>query len=219
MTDRETAAMTKAYVESGKVYDVSKVKGFKADKHSTGGVGDKTSLVFSPLVASYGIKVCKLSGRGLGQTGGTIDKLESFPVGMSLIAQSNEIVPADKKIYALRDVTGTVDSMPLIAASIICKNGFRSIHETVEQATDLAQRMIGIGRQYNRKIAVMITDMDKPLAEALGLLSMNLGGWCATKEESIDHAAGIYLNKAYGDEVNVGDVVMTLSTNKAIDAN
>ncbi|AUF83855.1 thymidine phosphorylase [Mesoplasma syrphidae] len=199
MTEKETAALTKAYVESGITYDISDIQGFKADKHSTGGVGDKTTLVFAPLVASYGIKVCKLSGRGLGQTGGTIDKLESFPgwkseisdnefkkvinkVGMSLMSQNEGLVPADKKIYALRDVTGTVDSIPLIAASIMSKKlviendslildvkmGNGAFMKTLTEAENLAQAMIGIARQHNRQIAIMITDMNKPLGKAIG---------------------------------------------------
>jgi pyrimidine-nucleoside phosphorylase len=139
MSARETSDLTQAMIDSGITYDLSQVAGLKADKHSTGGVGDKTSLIFSPLVASFGVKVAKLSGRGLGQTGGTIDKLESCPgwtgeisneefihnlntVGISIMAQSSAVVPADKKLYALRDVTGTVDSIPLISASIMSKN-------------------------------------------------------------------------------------------------
>ncbi|WP_434341737.1 thymidine phosphorylase [Mycoplasma putrefaciens] len=352
MTANETTALVKSYIESGDVYDVSQVKGFKVDKHSTGGVGDKTSLVFGPLVASYGIKVCKLSGRGLGKTGGTIDKLESFPgwkseltnqefvdvinnVGMSIISQSKNVVPADKKIYALRDVSGTIDSMPLITASIMSKKliiennglvldvkvGNGAFMKDVQSALDLANRMIQVGKQYNRKIAVMITDMNKPLgkaignaievkeawetlhgkgpedfnelvvnavaisllqarifidldqakadvykklqsgeaahylkdfviaqngdwsvlenydqvfkcsniipikakksgyvkyinAEDLGLLSLQLGAGRVTKEEVIDHASGIYLDKSYAQKVEKDQVVMTLYTNK-----
>ncbi|PTD31765.1 thymidine phosphorylase [Mycoplasma leachii] len=354
MTARETAFLTKAYIESGDRYDLSKISGFKADKHSTGGVGDKTSLVYAPLVASYGIKVCKLSGRGLGKTGGTVDKLESFPgwksevtndefvnvinkANMSLIAQSDNIVPADKKIYALRDVTGTIDSMPLIVASIMSKKlivendglildvktGNGAFMATIEDAKDLANRMIEVGKQYNRKVAVVLTNMNKPLgraignaievkeawetlngngpkdfneliatlvgitllqakiftdlatakqdvlkrlqskqaahylkefvtaqggdwsvlenydevfkcknkieikavnsgfirykrAEEFGMILIELGAGRFKKTDTIDHAAGIYLDKQYGDYVNAGDVIMTLYTNKEV---
>ncbi|WP_369024456.1 thymidine phosphorylase [Mycoplasma capricolum] len=354
MTARETAFLTKAYIESGDRYDLSKISGFKADKHSTGGVGDKTSLVYAPLVASYGIKVCKLSGRGLGKTGGTVDKLESFPgwksevtndefvdvinkANMSLIAQSDNIVPADKKIYALRDVTGTIDSMPLIVASIMSKKlivendglildvktGNGAFMTTIEDAKDLANRMIEVGKQYNRKVAVVLTNMNKPLgraignaievkeawetlngkgpkdfneliatlvgitllqakvftdlatakqdvlkrlqskqaapylkefvtaqggdwsvlenydevfkcknkieikavnsgfirykrAEEFGMILIELGAGRFKKTDAIDHAAGIYLDKQYGDYVNTGDVIMTLYTNREV---
>ncbi|AVN64864.1 thymidine phosphorylase [Mesoplasma florum] len=199
MTKAETLALTQSYVESGYVYDVSEVTGLKADKHSTGGVGDKTSLVYSPLVASYGVKVCKLSGRGLGVTGGTIDKLESCKgwtselskekfiktineVGMSITGQSDDIVPADKKMYALRDVTGTVDSIPLIAASIMSKKlvidsdslildvkvGAGAFMKNVDIAEKLANEMITIGHGYNRKVSILLTDMQKPLGKAIG---------------------------------------------------
>ncbi|AOQ22395.1 thymidine phosphorylase [Mycoplasma capricolum] len=354
MTARETAFLTKAYIESGDRYDLSKISGFKADKHSTGGVGDKTSLVYAPLVASYGIKVCKLSGRGLGKTGGTVDKLESFPgwksevtndefvdvinkANMSLIAQSDNIVPADKKIYALRDVTGTIDSMPLIVASIMSKKlivendglildvktGNGAFMTTIEDAKDLANRMIEVGKQYNRKVAVVLTNMNKPLgraignaievkeawetlngngpkdfnelistlvgitllqakiftdlatakqdvlkrlqskqaapylkefvtaqggdwsvlenydevfkcknkieikavnsgfirykrAEEFGMILIELGAGRFKKTDTIDRAAGIYLDKQYGDYVNTGDVIMTLYTNREV---
>lgn len=354
MTARETAFLTKAYIESGDRYDLSKISGFKADKHSTGGVGDKTSLVYAPLVASYGIKVCKLSGRGLGKTGGTVDKLESFPgwksevtndefvdvinkANMSLIAQSDNIVPADKKIYALRDVTGTIDSMPLIVASIMSKKlivendglildvktGNGAFMTTIEDAKDLANRMIEVGKQYNRKVAVVLTNMNKPLgraignaievkeawetlngngpkdfnelistlvgitllqakiftdlatakqdvlkrlqskqaapylkefvtaqggdwsvlenydevfkcknkieikavnsgfirykrAEEFGMILIELGAGRFKKTDTIDCAAGIYLDKQYGDYVNTGDVIMTLYTNREV---
>ncbi|AJK51787.1 thymidine phosphorylase [Mycoplasma capricolum] len=354
MTARETAFLTKAYIESGDRYDLSKISGFKADKHSTGGVGDKTSLVYAPLVASYGIKVCKLSGRGLGKTGGTVDKLESFPgwksevtndefvdvinkANMSLIAQSDNIVPADKKIYALRDVTGTIDSMPLIVASIMSKKlivendglildvktGNGAFMTTIEDAKNLANRMIEVGKQYNRKVAVVLTNMNKPLgraignaievkeawetlngngpkdfnelistlvgitllqakiftdlatakqdvlkrlqskqaapylkefvtaqggdwsvlenydevfkcknkieikavnsgfirykrAEEFGMILIELGAGRFKKTDTIDRAAGIYLDKQYGDYVNTGDVIMTLYTNREV---
>ncbi|WP_338971301.1 thymidine phosphorylase [Spiroplasma endosymbiont of Panorpa germanica] len=354
MDATETSFLTGAMIKSGKTYDLKGVTGFKADKHSTGGVGDKTSLIYAPLVASFGIKVAKLSGRGLGQTGGTIDKLESCPgwtgeiseskfeeivnkVGMSIISQSQDIVPADKKMYALRDVTGTVDSIPLIASSIMSKKlaiagngiildvkmGSGAFMDNIDSATKLAQAMVEIGKKHNRNIAAMITDMDKPLGREignanevyeayqtllgngpddlneltqeavgitllqagifnklsdakkavqekikdkvgapilkafveaqggdfsvienyeksfkvkniieikakdsgfirytdtnkLGYLAMQIGAGRATKEEKIDFAAGITLNKVSGEKVSAGEVVMTLKTNRAV---
>ncbi len=199
MNDEEIANLTGSMLKSGKTFDVSNINGFKVDKHSTGGVGDKTSLIFAPLVASFGLKVAKMSGRGLGQTGGTIDKLESFPawkseiseeqfdqivdkVGISIIGQSDEIVPADKKLYALRDVTGTVDSLPLIVSSIMSKKlainddgivldikvGSGAFIKNVEDARKLARTMISIGKAHNRKVSAMLTDMNKPLGKAIG---------------------------------------------------
>ncbi|QBQ07918.1 thymidine phosphorylase [Spiroplasma gladiatoris] len=199
MTKQETYYLTKAMINSGTTFDLSDVKGPFADKHSTGGVGDKTSLIYAPLVAFFGVKVSKLSGRGLGQTGGTIDKLESCTgwneniseqkfkeilntVGMSIMGQSDNIVPADKKLYALRDVTGSVDSIPLIASSIMSKKlvlpadsieldvkvGSGAFMKNIDQAELLAKTMIDIGKQFNRKVSVMLTNMDKPLGRAIG---------------------------------------------------
>ncbi|SRX66753.1 thymidine phosphorylase [Mycoplasma mycoides] len=340
MTAKETAYLTKAYIESGDRYDLSKVSGFKADKHSTGGVGDKTSLVYAPLVASYGIKVCKLSGRGLGKTGGTIDKLESFPgwkcevtndefvdvinkTNMSIIAQSDNIVPADKKIYALRDVTGTKMIVENDGLILDVKTGNGAFMTTIEDAKDLANRMIEVGKQYNRKVAVVLTNMEKPLgramgnalevkeawetlngngpsdfneliatlvgitllqakvftdlneakqdvlkklkskeaahylkdfviaqggdwsvlenydkhfscknkleikatnsgyirykrAEEIGMILIEIGAGRFKKTDKIDHGAGIYFDKQYGDYVNAGDTIMTLYTNREI---
>ncbi|PPE06553.1 thymidine phosphorylase [Mesoplasma corruscae] len=351
MSDKEIVDLTRSYVESGFVYDVSEIKGLKADKHSTGGVGDKTSLVLSPILASYGVNVCKMSGRGLGVTGGTIDKLESCPGWTSelnkdefiqvikkshigLVGQSDDIVPADKKMYALRDVTGTVDSIPLIAASIMSKKltieadslvldvkvGTGAFMKNIAEAEKLAKTMISIGEGYGRKVSVILSNMDKPLgkaignalevkeaydallgkgpedlidvvttaagvtlvnvglftdikeaildvknklktgeaakylkcfieaqhgdfsvienydnhfttkhkieilasrdgyvdsqdAEIIGLISMDLGAGRKTKEDTIDFAAGIYLNKKDGEQVKRGDLVMTLYTN------
>ncbi|WP_339033709.1 thymidine phosphorylase [Spiroplasma endosymbiont of Cantharis rufa] len=352
MSSSEIANFTQAMINSGITYNLDDVKGLKADKHSTGGVGDKTSLIFAPLVAKFGIKVAKLSGRGLGQTGGTIDKLESCPgwtgeiseekfkevlntVGMSIMSQSSDIVPADKKLYALRDVTGTVDSIPLIASSIMSKKlvipadsiildvkmGSGAFMKDLDSAIELSKTMIKIGKEHKRNVSVMITNMDKPLgraignaievkeawdtltgkgpqdlvelcvtaagltlvqnkvfkdlktakieltkvlndksaayllrdfieaqngdfsvildyeknfptkhvieikakkegyiqfssADELGYLSMHLGAGRATKEEEIDFAAGIYLNKTTNEFVKVGDVIMTLYTNR-----
>ncbi|AGJ90964.1 thymidine phosphorylase [Mycoplasma putrefaciens] len=356
MDDAETAYLTKSYVDSGSSYDLSSIKGFKADKHSTGGVGDKTSLVYAPLVASYGIKVCKLTGRGLGKTGGTADKLESFPgwkselandefasvinqSGLSIICQSDDVVPADKKIYALRDVSGTIDSMPLITASIMSKKlvvesdglvldvkvGNGAFMTNLEDALDLSNRMIDVAKNHNRKIGVVLSNMNCPLgkaignalevkeawetlhgkgpkdfvelvttlvgvtllqakmfdnldqakadvykklqsgeaahylkdfviaqngdwsvlenydqvfkcknkveikakksgfikytrAEELGLLSVQLGAGRSKKTDQIDHAAGIYLNKEYGEQVREDEVIITLYTNKSVES-
>ncbi|AUB31851.1 thymidine phosphorylase [Spiroplasma floricola] len=199
MSTKEIASFTQAMIDSGITYDLSEVKGLIADKHSTGGIGDKTSLIFSPLVAKFGVKVAKLSGRGLGQTGGTIDKLESCPgwtgeisdhrfkeilneIGISIMSQSSQVVPADKKLYALRDVTGTVDSIPLIASSIMSKKlvipansiildvkmGSGAFMKDLDKAVELSKTMIGIGKEHNRNVSVMITNMDKPLGRAIG---------------------------------------------------
>ncbi|PPE05768.1 thymidine phosphorylase [Williamsoniiplasma lucivorax] len=357
MTPRETADLTGICFESGKTYDLSSIKGWKADKHSTGGVGDKISFIFSPLVASYGIKVAKLSGRALGSTGGTIDKLESIPgwkaelsekefidvvekTGLSIIGASANIAPADKKIYALRDAVEMVDSIPLIAASVMSKKlvidadsivldvkvGSGAFMKDVPTAIALSKAMVEIGKAYNRKVVALITDMDKPLgrtignaieikeawetlngggshdvievsatavaitlvkaglfktldeakasvmnklktgeaahylsdmiiaqggdwsvmnnydknfstkhhieikaeqdgylkfvdAQQLGFLAIELGAGRKSKEDHMDHAAGIYLNKISDEKVKKGDVVMTLLTNKTPETN
>lgn len=199
MTTRETIDLTLAVRDSGEILDFSNIKGLRVDKHSTGGVGDKTSLIVAPIVASYGVKIAKMSGRGLGHTGGTIDKLESIPgfntnldkaefekivneSGIAIVGQSGELAPADKKLYALRDVTATVDSMPLIASSIMgkklaanddcivldVKTGSGSFMKTIEDSKALAQIMVDIGKNAGKKMLALITDMDIPLGNAIG---------------------------------------------------
>lgn len=199
MSDKETLALTEAISNSGDGVDLSAFGNLSADKHSTGGVGDKTTLIVAPLAASLGCKVAKMSGRGLGHTGGTIDKLEAIPgykttltpsefmnqvaeCGVAVIGQSGNLAPADKKLYALRDVTATVDSVPLICSSIMGKKlpsgaknivldvkyGSGAFMKTKEDAERLASEMVKIGKLANRNVAALVTDMDTPLGFAIG---------------------------------------------------
>ncbi len=199
MTDQETFDMTEVMLKSGDIVNLNSIDGIKVDKHSTGGVGDKTSLIVVPLVASCGVKVAKMSGRGLGHTGGTIDKLESIDgfdvslkeadfikqvneIGCALISQTSELAPADKKIYALRDITATVESIPLIAASIMSKKlasgvdkividvkvGEDAFMKDIESARELAKLMVKIGKNKGKEVVCVLTNMEQPLGNYVG---------------------------------------------------
>ncbi len=199
MSSRETRALTLAILNSGESVDLSRFGSLSVDKHSTGGVGDKTTLIIAPIVSSLGCCVAKMSGRGLGHTGGTVDKLEAIPgyrtelspsefssqldkIGIAVVGQSGNLAPADKKIYALRDVTGTVDCVPLIASSVMGKKlasgassivldvkcGKGAFMKTPNEARELAQCMVEIGKSLGRRVSAFITDMDTPLGKSIG---------------------------------------------------
>ncbi len=248
MTEAETAILTDRMAHSGDTADLSRFGALSVDKHSTGGVGDKTSLIVAPIVASLGGKVTKMSGRGLGHTGGTVDKLESIPgyrtslsteeflnivdkVGMAIIGQSGNFAAADKKLYALRDVTATVDSIPLITASIMSKKlaagshsivldvkvGSGAFMKTPENAEALARNMVEIGNRCGRKTAALITDMDTPLGNAVGnaleiieaveVISGNKKGdlyevCVALATEMVSLCLGVSFDKAKTDVIN-----------------
>lgn len=243
MSDRETLALTLAMERSGDTLDLSDIDGVKADKHSTGGVGDTTSLILVPLVACCGVKMAKMSGRGLGFTGGTLDKLESIPgmridkdvesfkrqvneVGCAIIGQTAELAPADKVLYALRDVTATVDCLPLVVSSILSKklaagcdvvvldvkSGSGAIMDTPEKSRQLAEMMVRIGRMSGKRFSALITDMDQPLGnyignaleveEAIDVLAGRTGG--ELKQVSLTLGAHILRNAGAVETIEAG---------------
>ena len=224
MTDEETAVLTEAMLRSGKSLDFSHLKTPTVDKHSTGGVGDKTSLILAPIVAAAGVPVPMIAGRGLGHTGGTIDKLEAIPgfscdltleqfakrveqYGLSLIGQTSEICPADKKIYGLRDVTATIESLPLICASIMSKKlaegikglvldvkfGNGAFMKTIDQADELATKLMAIGRVHGKKVVSYLTSMEQPLGRFIGN-SLEVGECIAIMKNSdyLGHSADLF---------------------------
>ena len=243
MSDRETLALTLAMAKSGETLDLSDIPGIKADKHSTGGVGDTTSLVLVPLVAACGVKMAKMSGRGLGFTGGTLDKMESVPgltvnlsvdefkkqvtdISCAIIGQTAELAPADKVLYSLRDVTGTVDCMPLVVSSILSKKlaagcdvvvldvkvGSGAVMDTPEKSLELSKLMVRIGNMSGRHFSALLTDMDQPLGnyignaleveEAIDILSGRVEG--DLKHVSLQLGSHILKNAGVVDSIDAG---------------
>ena len=235
LNEDELYYLTKSMVDSGDIIDLSSIDGITVDKHSTGGVGDKTTIALAPLLATLGFKVAKMSGRGLGHTGGTIDKLESIKgyqvnrtedefieqvnkIGVSVISQTNEVAIADKKIYALRDVTGLAESIPLIASSIMSKKiassasiividvkvGNGALMKNIDDATILANTMIQIGKKFNRKVVCLLTNMEEPLGNAIGnglevkeCIDLLQGNGPSDLKELVIELASIFLQEAY----------------------
>ena len=255
MTDDEIINLTKIFINSGEILDLSMIEGIKVDKHSTGGIGDKTTLIIAPIVASLGVYIAKMSGRGLGYTGGTIDKLESIPgfktelskeefidelktIGMVISSQTSNLTPLDKKIYALRDVTGTVESYPLIASSIMSKKiasgadkilidlkvGTGALIHNKEEANKLATIMKKIGNSFNKETRILITDMNTPLGrnignslevlEAIDVLKGNIDNKLGTL--CIEIASNlISMSKNISIEESIKEVVNAISSGKA----
>ena len=257
MNERETFDLTMAMLHSGDIMDLSRINGITVDKHSTGGVGDKTTLIIAPIVAALGGRVAKMSGKGLGHTGGTIDKLESIEgvrtilteeeffkqvneIGVAVISQTVNLAPADKKIYALRDVTATVESIPLIASSVMSKKiasgtdgivldikvGSGAFMKDVQSATELANEMIKIGKSANKKVIALITNMDIPLGKNIGnylevkeAIEVLSGGGPEDLKEICIQLASYMLMICNGKDINVirHEVEECLQNGKALE--